>query len=253
VDKQNLNNAVNKEHFAKFGSPELPHGALYIAKSREGLIRMFADILKDALELKGIAVTPEIERLTLELCRKKLDENDREADKRGIPEKIKVLFEISKKSEVVKYCRNIELSEDELYLLVHNSSQIGFRHRSKFAEFVPQHLKVTDSDISNLHNNKPRKLVKKAKAIFLERRRIHVHLFERGNQWHCFYDSYQDMESGSKSHWKYGSHLHYVSHLWPQLTKEGVWAAFDKRFTDISGSIHIRLIPFKYDEGPNHV
>ena len=180
----------------------------------------------------------------MEFCRKKQDEYDKAVDAEGVPEKLKTLFEIKKKSEAVRYCRQLELSEHELFLLVHNSSEIGFAHRSKFGEFVPQHLKVSDLDIANLKNNAPRQFLKKIDGILLERRRVHVHLFEGADEWHCFYYSYQDMESDSKTHWKYGSHLHYVSHLWPNLKKEEVWASFDKRFTDISGDIHIKLIPF---------
>ena len=230
---------MNKERFTKFGSPKSPGGAMYISYTREGMIQSIADILVSALELTGETITPEIEKLALELSQKKIDEIDRKASKEGLPDKLKVLFEINKKSKAIRYCKNLELSEDELYLLIHNSSQIGFKCHSKFAEYVPSHLKLTDLDISRIHNNQPEKFRKKVNAIFSERRHISAHLFDRGGQWHCFYSAYQDLEP---THWRC-SHLHYVSYLWTQLTKERIWAAFDKRSTNIPGNIHIKLIP----------
>jgi hypothetical protein len=230
---------MKKRHFTKFGSPKSPGGAMYVSYTMEGMIQSIADMLVSALELTGETITPEAKKLALEISRKKMDEIDRIDEKKGVPDKLKVMLEIDKKSEVIKYCKNLELSEDELYLLIHNSSQIGFKCHSKFAEYVPSHLRLTDLDISRLHNNQPEKFRKKVKAIFSERRHISAHLFERGEQWHCFYSAYQDLEP---THWRC-SHLHYVSYLWSQLTKERIWAAFDKRSTNIPGNIHIRLIP----------
>lgn len=235
---------MNNEHITRFGFPTSPHGALYIMDDKEGIIQFYADICRTVLRLKGVEITPTIETQILEFCRRKQDEYDKEVDAEGVPDKLRTLFDIERKSEAVRYCKNLELSEYELFLLVHNSSQMGFTHRAKFTEFVPQHLKISNSDISNLKDSAPRQFLKKIDGIFLERRRIHVHLFERVDQWHCFYYSYSDIESDSKSHWKYGSHLHYVSYLWPNCQKGKIWASFDERSTDISGNVHIRLIPF---------
>ena len=91
-----------------------------------------------------------------------------------------------------------------------------------------------------------RPISKKLKSIILERRHIHVHLFYNDVEWHCFYFSYADLEPLEKNHWKYGPHLHYVNHLWPNLTREKVWKSFDKRQTNIPGDLHIRFIPFDY-------
>jgi hypothetical protein len=228
---------MKKRHFTKFGSPKSPGGAMYVSYTREGRVQSLADILVTALELKGEVVTPEDKKLALEISRKTMDELDIKDAKKGVPDKLKALLEINKKSKAIKYCKNLELSEDELYLLIHNSTQIGFKCRSKFAEYVPPHLRLTDLDISRLHTQ-PEKFRNKVKEIFLERRHISAHLFDRGEQWHCFFNAYQDLEP---THWR-SSHLHYVSYLWSQLTKDKVWTAFDTRSTRIP-SIHIRLIP----------
>ena len=209
---------------------------------------MFTDIYLSALSFTDIKITPDVEKEVLEFSRKRQDQLGKEIYNEGIPEKFKTLFEKKTKSRVTKYCRKLLLTDEELFLLIYNSSQIGFRHQSKFNEFIPQHLKIRESDISNLKKGIPTKLIKKTKALFKERRRIHAHLFERDEQWHRFYYSYRDIGSNRKSHWKYGSHLHYVSYLWPNLDKEKIWASFDKRFTDIQGAIHIRLLSIDFDK-----
>jgi hypothetical protein len=234
----------------RFGSPSAPEGALYVVRGREGVAQAWADICKIGLQLKGIQVTPSIENEILDFVQSKLDEIESEVDAEGVPAKLMPLFEIEKKSKVVGYCKKLELSEDELVLLIHNCHQIGFKHRAKFTEFVPPHLKVLDSDISAMKNESPRQFLKKVHGIFKERKRIHVHLFERGNEWHCFYFSYSDMEAGNRSHWKHGSHLHYISHLWSNLKKRQVWESFDKRVVEIRGSAHIKLQPSSFD--PSH-
>jgi hypothetical protein len=71
-------------------------------------------------------------------------------------------------------------------------------------------------------------------------------MFEHGADWHCFYFTHDDINPENSNHWKYGCHLHYVSHLWPNLNKAWVWKCFNKRATDISGSLHIRFEPFNY-------
>jgi hypothetical protein len=120
-------------------------------------------------------------------------------------------------------------------------------------EFIPAHLKVLDSDISNLKSNKPDKFLSKVHSTFLERRRIHVHLFERPQQWHCFYYSYEDIDTEKKNYWKHGAHTHYVSYLWPNYRKKQIWESFDRRSTEISGNIHIRLVPTKFPSKPLHL
>jgi hypothetical protein len=227
--------------------PFTPEGALYIVHGKEGVAQFWADNCKIGLQSKGIQITPDIENEILDLVQSKLGEIESEIDAEGLPAKLMPLFEIKKKSKVVGYCKKLELSEDELVLLIHNCRQIGFKHRAKFTQFVPPHLKVLDSDISAMKNDNPRQFLKKVHGIFKERKRIHIHLLERGNEWHCFYFSYSDIEAGDRSHWKHGSHLHYISHLWSNLKKEQVWESFDKRVVEIQGSAHIKLQAFSFD------
>jgi hypothetical protein len=71
-------------------------------------------------------------------------------------------------------------------------------------------------------------------------------MFEHGSDWHCFYFSHEDIDPGDSNHWTLGCHLHYVSHLWPNLNKASVLKYFNKRSTEISGNLHIRFEPFHF-------
>lgn len=227
--------------YSRLGSPTSPRGAFVLINGQEGVIQFFADICKTTLQAKGIEITPEIEQYILLRCRRRQAEYDRQVYSEGLPDTLKTLMEFTKKSEAVAYCKRIQLSEHELFLLMHNCSQIGFTHRSKFTKFVPQGRKVLDSDISEMEQGNPRQFFKKVDAIIEEQKMNHVHLIEKGKEWHCFYFSYRDMDYGKKGHWEHGSHLHYVSYLWPNLRKRQVWESFDQRNVNIQGSVHIRI------------
>ena len=144
------------------------------------------------------------------------------------------------------------LSEYDLFLLIHNCTQIQLTHRSKFKIYVPGHLRVLYTDKDKMKTGNPKTFLKKVSSGLLERRYIHVHLFEYGSDWHCLYFSHDDIDPEDSNNWTYGCHLHYVSHLWPNLKKGQIWKRFNKRSTEISGNLHIRFAPFEFpnpDEG----
>lgn len=207
---------------------------------------MDVDMKLEQLRAKGVFVTPEIRsRAKSDVQQRKAKYNDK-VNQVGVPDKLKNLFLITRKAEAEQYSRRTVLSEYDLFLLIHNCSQIRFAHRSKFKPYIPKHLKVSDTDRNEMKAGNPKKFLKKTRAQLLERRYIHAHLFECGSDWHCFYFSDQDIEPSSENHWKYGCHLHYISHLWPRLKKRLIWNEFNKRSTEITGSLHIRFEPFEF-------
>jgi len=248
--KRDFSLSMKEPHYYKLGSLTSPSGALFIINDNEGVILSKAEIYKATLQANGITVTPEIEQQILLLLRKRQAEFDQQVSLLGVPDRLKTLLEFTKKSKAIAYCRRVCISEHDLFLLAHNCSQIEFKHRSKFTEFVPQDRKVLDSDISNMKQGNPRQFINKVDRIIEERKRYHVHLFERDKEWHCFYYTYKDMESGKERHWELGSHLHYVSHLWTNYRKKQVWDSFDQRNVDIQG-VHIKLEPFVIDQSFN--
>jgi hypothetical protein len=237
---------MRSRHITRFGSPLTPSGAAYFACDQEGLVQMDVDLQLEQLRAKGNLITPDVKARVKNSVERKKTEYHNKVSQIGIPDKFEKLLLITKKSEAKQYCRNTVISEYDLFLLIHNCSQICFTHRSKFKQFVPEHLTVTKTDRDELKAGKPKRFSKKTGSILLERRYIHVHMFEHSKNWHCFYFSHQDIEPKSTNHWKYGSHLHYVSYLWSKLTKRWVWYKFNKRFTEISDSLHIRFEPFEF-------
>ena len=237
---------MRNRHITRFGSPLTRSGALYCACDQEGLVQMDVDMQLEQLRAKGRLINPDIKAKVKSTVERRRGEYHDKVNQIGVPDKLKRLFLITKKAEVEQYCRNIVLSEYDLFLLIHNCSQIHFTHRSKFKQYVPEHLIVSHTDRDEMKAGNPKKFLTKIHSTLLERRYTHVHLFERGSDWHCFYFSHQDIEPASTNHWKYGCHLHYISYLWPKLRKRWIWYKFNKRFTEISGSLHIRFEPFEF-------
>jgi hypothetical protein len=237
---------MRNRHITKFGSPLTPSGAFYYACDEEGLVQMDVDIQLEQLRAMGNLITPNIKAQVKRRVEQRRAEYHAKVNQIGIPDKLKKMFSITKKAEAKQYCRNIIISEYDLFLLIHNCSQICFTHRSKFKPFVPEHLVISDADKDEMKEGNPKRVLTKTRSALLERRYLHVHLFEHSKDWHCFYFSHQDIEPASTNHWKYGSHLHYVNHLWSKLTKRWVWYKFNKRFTEISDSFHIRFEPFEF-------
>jgi len=237
---------MRNRHITRFGSPLTRSGALYFACDQEGLIQMDVDMELEQLQAKGRFITPDIKSQVKSDVQRKKAEYHEKVNQVGVPDKLKNLFLITKKAKAEQYVKELVLSEYDLFLLIHNCTQIRFTHRSKFKQYVPEHLIVSNTDRDEMKTGSPKTFIKKMDSTILERRYIHVHLFEYGSDWHCFYFSHQDIEPTSANHWKYGCHLHYISHLWPKLKKRWIWNKFNQRYTEISGSLHMKFEPFEF-------
>lgn len=239
---------MRSRHITRFGSPLARHGALYGVFDQEGLIQMDVDMKLAELYAKGVFITKNIKSQVKSDVKQKCIEYHTKVNQIGIPDKLRSLFSITRKAQAEKYARDIVLTEYDLFLLIHNCSQMHFTHRSKFKQYVPKHLTVLNTDREQMKSGSPKKFLTKVSSGLLERRYIHVHLFEYSAEWHYFYFSHQDTEPTSTNHWTYGPHLHYVSHLWPNLKKRWIWNKFNKRSTEISSSLHIRFEPFEFPD-----
>lgn len=237
---------MRNRHITRFGSPLTRTGALYFIVDQHGLIQMDIDMKLERLRANGVAITPDVRAQVKDDVRQREAEYHDKVEQVGIPDKLINLFQITKKAQAEKYSRELVLSEYDLFLLIHNCNQIRFTHRSKFKQYIPDHLRVSDADRDKMIAGNSKTMLKKVRSGLKERRWIHVHLFESGQEWHYFYFSHQDIDPTDKSHWKYGCHLHYISHLWSNLKKRWIWNQFNKRSTEISGSLHIRFEPFEF-------
>jgi len=207
---------------------------------------MDIDMTLVKLSANGVVITNEVKSQVKNTVRQRKTAYHNQVAKLGIPDKINYLFQITKKAQVEQYVRELVLPEYDLFLLIHNCNQIRFTHRSRFKKYIPDHLRVLDKDREEMKTGNARRFRTKVRSGLLERRYIHIHLFEFGNEWHCFYFSHQDIDPADTNHWKYGCHLHYINHLWPNLKKRFVWKQFNKRSTEIPGNVHIRFDPFEF-------
>ena len=234
---------LQSKHVTKFGSPF--DRAAYAVSDAHGLIQMDADIELSRLYAMGTQITRELVGRVKDEVREQKKEFDKKVNHAGVPEEFKNLLQAASKAQVEKCARDITISEYSLFVLIHNCGQLGLSHRARFDQYVPDHLKVKDA-YKELHSAKgPKKALRKLDAGLKERRYIHVHLFESGVVWHLFFFSHQDIDPES-NHWEYGCHLHYVSYLWPNVTKQSAWKEFNKRKTQISGDLHIKFQPFEF-------
>lgn len=235
---------LRSKHITRFGSPF--DRSMYAVSDGHGLVQMDVDLELSKLYASGVPITSEIRSRVMDDVKQRKREYDRKVDGAGIPDEIKNLLLVDSKAQVEQYARKTTLSEHALFLLIHNCSQIQLSHRSKFKQYVPDHLKLSDADRKQMKTGgDPKKALRKIGSGLLERKYIHVHLFESGTLWHFLYFSHQDIDDKT-NHWRYGPHLHYISHLWPNLKKRLVWNEFNKRSTDISGSLHIKFEPFEF-------
>jgi hypothetical protein len=238
---------MQNKHITKWGSPQSGSRALYFVHDQDGLIQMDIDMELEQLRVKGRVITPDIKKQISEKVKSRRTEYNASVTRLGIPESLQSLLLTTSKSEAEKYARNITVTEYDLFLLIHNCNQLRLTHRAKFKQYVPDHLKISDTDRNEMKTDNPKDFFKKLYAGLEQRRYIHVHLFEYSSDWHCIFFSHQDIEP-TDNHWKYGCHLHYISHLWSNLDKRRVWNQFNKRSTEISGNLHIKFEPFNFSK-----
>ena len=241
-----IKNLKNK-HITRCGNPLQKGGALYFVTDQEGLCQMAVDILLFQCLANNEPINQKEKEESLNEVKFMRDVYNSKIAKKGIPEKFLKLFNISKKSKVDQFAKQMNITEFELFLLIRNCYFEGFNHRSKFPDYVPQHLVITDFDKNELEEGNVKPVSKKLDPLLIYRRRINVHMISKAEKWHCFYFDYNDINN-ENNHWKQGEHIHYISYLWPNLSEEEVWDSFDTRKTKLPNPLHIHFSPFKDPE-----
>ena len=164
---------------------------------------------------------------------------------KGFPWMIRELMLAPGKAEKERVAKRLRITGTTFQQLVVNCGIRGYTHRSKSLEHVPDHLQPSAAEFDAIEGPNPeasevgRKFLRKLDARFKERRCPTVHLFEKGlDEWHIFCFAYEDALH-DENHWEYGKHLHYIaSDFGLRMTKDEVWAAFDKRKVSLP-SLHI--------------
>jgi hypothetical protein len=234
--------------FTKFGIEGMLYPAIYCFGDMRGLEAAKVDFEKHRLAALGVAIDKDIKRrITTDARRATI----RLADfytKIPIPEELRALLSVARKKEAARLCKDITVTKQGLVSLIFNAGKMRLRHRVKVKEFNPHELRMSSGEISYLSESPPGRLgsrgVKVARKLFqtFQARKIHVcHLFERRDNWHCFFFSLEELHNHRNSHWNEGAHLHYVSSLWCRLKPHQLLKMFDERDVRIPGKLHIRF------------
>jgi hypothetical protein len=170
------------------------------------------------------------------------------------------IFAFKKKSDLKRHCRSITILQADLASLIYASiaGQTPWSHRAHHREFRPEHLELGDGDLRALVTNgvgemqpPARKAMNKISAIFDERRLLSGHIFFSPDQteWHLFYFDQRDFAERD-NHWRGGSHIHLINHLWSSRTARDAWSQFCTGNPQLSGALHVRFERIKRASHP---
>jgi hypothetical protein len=152
-----------------------------------------------------------------------------------VPAYLRELLNISKKSELKKLARKVEIRELDLRKLIMAAPFLNYRFEVKGKDFrdleLPQSSEVEafrdlplDRQLKGLE-----KLKRKISEYSRRSRYLSAYAFVSSKQWHVFYFDQRDIEIGGDNQFKKGSHIHFVNSLWPRYTFDQVWRLLDER------------------------
>ncbi len=166
------------------------------------------------------------------------------------PEIFIKLFNIKKKRELVKYCKNLTIYQSDFvsFISLCKSGMSDYNYVSSFHDKVPNHLILKDEDRKALSSNgvgplnkRAKKTVNKMFQFFEERCYSIAHLFYSDSliYWYLFYFDNRDL-SDMKNHWVKGQHIHLINDLWfGNMKADELWEKYLSGTLGVSSRIHI--------------
>jgi hypothetical protein len=213
--------------------------------------------MRQIISANGIPLNNITESIIDKLAREEAEKIKRRTKRGGIPSSLRILLSLKEKKKAVSWIKKMTISTQYISNLILNCKKLGYIHRKKHKEFIPEDKKqrieemqinfVTKTGEAILYDEE--KIIRQLAARYLNRKYSTAHLFEKGNEWHLFYFDHNDMyiPTGVNHHSK-GPHIHYISHLWGKHNdKETLWGQFENRDIKIN-SEHIRFIEEKIVE-----
>ena len=224
-------------------------GGLTFVEGLEGLSQVGKAVRKVNLEADGQPLTPDLESALERERRAATTEWANTFAAMEVPENLKALLAARKKKHAERIADEITITSSDLFALIMRHADDGWTYRSMHRDFVPEEARLTSEDEAAFFGNgvgrfSPRAQVgfNKIKALFTKRLHRSAHLFQRGTEWHSFYMTYADIgEADRRNHWEGGSHIHYVSHLWPRVDRDTLWRSLEHRELHVP-SVHIRYV-----------
>lgn len=172
-------------------------------------------------------------------------------------DKLLTLLEIPKKRDLAKHAREMTISGDDFVRLIlaceHPASP--YIHLIHHREILPDQLTlkpedlqafgagVTKADVGGRVEGDALKVLTKVTQAFKDRRLLVGHIFvhKADGRWHFFYFDQRDY-TVEDNHWEHGAHMHFINHLWPEHTLEGITSQFTTGNPKLAGSLHIRFL-----------
>jgi hypothetical protein len=165
------------------------------------------------------------------------------------------MLNIKSKRELIRHSKRMVVHQQDLVALI-LSARDGvlspYRYANHFAGTVAENLHpslaereaIASNGIGEFKTRAARKFTSKIFQIFKERRTLAAHLLYTPNQnyWHLFYFDNRDIQE-AKNHWKQGTHIHYVSDLWPDLSLDDVWEQVNSGKVAFANKLHLRYKP----------
>lgn len=233
----------------RFGNIRDKSGTLYLMADIDGFEAFYRDYFEAALTSRGIPISKAVRKVINSQAREKRIELFAALRKEEIPTDLQALFKVGSKKEAEILVRSMTITKRGLSTLIHNAGNLGFKHRIKRKEFVPEHLVVSDGEMNEFTKNPvgpmskaARKTARKVEGAF-DQRRVHIcHLFQKRDVWHCLYFSFDDMGNLNDNHWQFGPHVHYVSSLWCKIKPHRLLQLFDVRHLKIPGDFHVKYV-----------
>jgi hypothetical protein len=172
---------------------------------------------------------------------------------RPVPNYLQELLSISKKSDLEKFARDIEITNHDFVTLVRNAASIGYLHDLQHHEFLPTDARF-DADLlrgpdKEQRRRNLRRVLGQINRIFNQRRLFTAHIFWNSERWHVFYFDQRDRQS-SNNHWEHGPHMHFVNFLWRNYNPAKLWETLQEAETKVRGKLHIRYDPQEPEIAP---
>ncbi|MCS6096198.1 hypothetical protein [Shewanella baltica] len=162
------------------------------------------------------------------------------------------MLNLERKRELAIHCKNLVIYQQDLTALIIGAQHgvfAPYKYANHFEKKIPdslvpneaEHKAFTENWSGAFRTKLTQKFPRKIFQLVKQQRCRSAHLLYTPNQryWHLFYfDNHDTLKS--KNHWKCGSHIHYVSYLWPELTLQNVWAQVQTGELKFSQKLHIK-------------
>lgn len=206
------------------------------------------EMARARLERAGLGNVPGTEQHLQRLRTEHRAWLEHETRSSGIAPRIIRLFEAPTKKDAVRVAHQLAITKSQWATLLLNAREYGYRVNRKVREFLPDNHDALSQEMSEALGEiagpgpaGPRlaRAMRRANALHDQTRVVNAFMFSKGAKWHCFYFAFGDLLGDHHG----TPHVHYLSHRWiaPGLSKETVWASFEKRSLSLP-SEHIRYV-----------